>query len=291
MVFLKDNITIVGGDLRIVELSRMFANEGNIVYTYGLEKVEDIDNIKKCETLDGAIKSSEITITSIPLSSDKTNINLPFSEESISVERLLNSISDNLILTGNIKGDIKLLFEKEKINYIDLLEREELAILNCISTAEGAIQIAMQETKITLHGSNILILGFGRIGKIVAKMLIGIGVNVYCEARKYEDLAYIEAFGYIPVDLLELDSYLSDFQVIINTIPAMVIGKEQIDLLKKDCLIIDLASSPGGVDFEYAKQKQIKTIWALALPGKVAPITSAKYIKQTINNVFKEIKI
>lgn len=287
---MKNNITIIGGDLRTVELAKMFANDEYLVYTYGLEHMGNFDNIKMCENISEAISSSKIVVTAIPLSSDRVNINAPFSKEDIGIQNFLEDLNKNLIVTGNIKGNIKSMFEEKNVDYIDLLEREELAILNCISTAEGAIQIAMQETKRTLHGSNILILGYGRIGKILAKMLFGIGANVYCEARKYEDLAYIKAFGYAAIDLMELNSYLGNFEIIINTIPTKIIGKEQIDLLKNDCLIIDLASSPGGIDFDYAKEKEIKTIWALALPGKVAPITSAEYIKNTINNVLKEIK-
>ena len=80
----------------------------------------------------------------------------------------------------------------DKSNIIDIMKCEELAVLNSISTAEGAIQIAMEETNHTLHDSNILILGFGRIGKVLAKMLNAIGANVYCEARKNEDLAWIK---------------------------------------------------------------------------------------------------
>ncbi len=52
--------------------------------------------------------------------------------------------------------------------------------------------------------------------------------------------------------------------------------------VKKECLLIDLASKPGGIDQEEAKKQDLKSIWALALPGKVAPVTTAKFIKDTI---------
>jgi dipicolinate synthase subunit A len=53
-------------------------------------------------------------------------------------------------------------------------------------------------------------------------------------------------------------------------------------------LVIDLASKPGGVDFEYAQYKGIKTIHALSLPGKVAPVTTAMYMETVIYNIIKE---
>ena len=121
----------------------------------------------------------------------------------------------------------------------------------------------MEEYPKTLSSSNILVMGFGRIGKIVAKMLQGIGAKVFCEARKKEDLAYIQAFGYTPIDLSDLEENLGKFDIIINNIPTLILDKSRLNLLKKDVLILDLASKPGGVDFEYAKKQNIKTIWEI----------------------------
>ena len=178
----------------------------------------------------------------------------------------------------------------KNVNYIDLQRREEFTVLNTISTAEGTIQIAMEETQRTIHGSNVLIMGFGRIGKVLSKMLDGIGAKVYCEARKNEDIAWIKAYGYEPVHLNDLNENLNKFDVIINTIPFTVLDNEKLDLVKKDVVLIDIASNPGGIDRKAAKEKELKLIWALSLPGKVAPLTSAEFIKETIYHVLKEIE-
>lgn len=119
-------------------------------------------------------------------------------------------------------------------------------------------------------------------------MLFGLGAKVYCEARKTSDLAWIRAYGYEPIELKNLRQYLSEFDIIINTIPVLILGEDYLKDLNKDCLIIDLASNPGGVDKAVAKKLGIKTIWALSLPGKVAPITSAQFIKDTIYNILNE---
>ena len=132
-------------------------------------------------------------------------------------------------------------------------------------------------------------MGFGRIGKVLAKMLDGIGAKVYCEARKNEDIAWIKAYGYEPIHLNNLNEHLNEFDIIISTIPFQVLDKERLELVRKDVVIIDLASNPGGVDRKVAKEKDLKLIWALSLPGKVAPTTSAEFIKDTIYNIVKEI--
>lgn len=286
-------ISVIGGDLRIVKLVQMLSEDGYDINTFALEKAEIItklENVKQCANLKETVENSDIIIGPIPLSSNKKDINTPFSEEKIEVDKLINTISENKIfIAGSLSEEVLVLAENNKIKVIDLLKREELAVLNTISTAEGAIQIAMEETYKTIHGSKVLVLGFGRIGKILAKMLQGIGANVYCEARKNSDLAWIKAYGYNCVNLSELSSKIHEFDIIINTVPALVVDREKVEKIKEDCVIIDLASNPGGVDKEAIKQKGLKLIWALSLPGKVAPITSAEFIKETIYNILKEI--
>ena len=85
------------------------------------------------------------------------------------------------------------------------------------------------------------------------------------------------------------DKKIGEFEVIVNTIPFEVLNDERLDLVRKDALLIDLASNPGGIDRVAARNKKLKLIWALSLPGKVAPITSAEFIKETIDNVLDEL--
>lgn len=285
-------IAVIGGDLRIVKLVEMLAKDGYEISTYGLEKAESItkiNNVKQYENIEETVKDVQIVIGPIPLSSNNVQINTPFSEKTVTLEQVANVIEGKKFIAGNIKKELYELTEGKEVQIIDLLDREELVVLNTISTAEGAIQIAMEETTRTIHGSNILVLGYGRVGKILANMLKGIGANVYCEARKNVDLAWIKAYGYEPVRLNEIDGKLGKFNIIINTIPSMILDEEKIKLLNEECLIVDLASNPGGVDRTAAKKYGIKTIWALSLPGKVAPLTSAEFIKDTIYNIFKEM--
>ena len=147
----------------------------------------------------------------------------------------------------------------------------------------------MEETQRTVHGSNVLVMGFGRIGKVLAKMLDGIGAKVYCEARKDEDISWIKAYGYNPVHLNDLNENLNKFDIIINTIPFQILDEERLGLVRKEAIIIDLASNPGGVDRKAAREKGLKVIWALSLPAKVAPLTSAEFIKETLYHVLEEL--
>ena len=110
------------------------------------------------------------------------------------------------------------------------------------------------------------------------------GANVFCEARKMEDLAWITTYGYNKIPLKNLSENLSKFDIIFNTIPNIILDAEKLKLIKKSTLIIDLASKPGGVEQEAAKDLGLKMVWALAIPGKIAPKSAAKIIKQTIEH-------
>ena len=284
-------ISIVGGDLRIIRLIEMLIADVYKVYTYGLEMSEELlqMDVEMCSTIEETVSYSKVVVGPIPLSSDRKNVSTPFSKVKLPLEDLLKVLKDKKLIAGNILEFFKEQLEKEEISYIDLIKREEFSVLNAIATAEGTLQIAMEETQKTVHGSKVLVMGFGRIGKILAKMLDGIGAKVSCEARKDDDLAWIKAYGYEPIDLDKLNENLSKFDIIINTIPFQILNEERLNLVKKDVVLIDLASNPGGVDRKVAKEKELKLIWALSLPGKVAPITSAEFIKEVLYHVLEEI--
>ena len=281
-------ISIVGGDLRIVKLSEMLINEGAQVYTYGLEEADDVET-KKCDSLDQTVNFSDIIIGPIPFSSNGETINTPFSKEKIKVKDLFEKINGKILIAGSIRQEIYDLANSLNIKVIDIMKREELSVLNAISTAEGAIKIAIEETPKNLHGSNILVMGFGRIGKVLSHILSGLGAKVSCEARKNSDLAWIKAYGYDAIPLSELNENLYRYDIIINTIPYMVLDRDALKNIKQDALVIDLASNPGGVDKIAIKEMKIKFVWALSLPGKISPVTSAEFIKETLYNVVKEL--
>ena len=290
---MNKKFAVIGGDLRIIKLVKMLAEEGNAVYTFGLEKAEELkenENIIFCEKLSRAIPEDvEVVIGPIPFSSNGVNINAPFSNNEISVRELIHYLNAKILIAGSISPDIYNLANDEYIEIIDIMKREELAVLNTISTAEGAIEIAIANTNKIIHGSNVLILGFGRIGKVLARKMAGLSAKVTCAARKDEDLAWIRAYGHNETNINNLGENLSKYDIIINTVPHLILTKERLEYVKEDVLLIDLASNPGGIDKMAAKKLGIKLIWALSLPGKVAPITSAEFIKDTLYNMIKEM--
>lgn len=233
-----------------------------------------------------SLKDAEVVFTPIPFTKDNIYIN----EDNTKIDNLIEQLknTNKILISGVIKDNIREKLQENNITFHDIMEYEEFSIMNAIATSEGAIKKAIEMTDITLNNSNILILGYGRIGKILAQNLSGFGANIYCEARKKKDIALIKSMGYNEVDLKDLDNVLPKMDIIFNTIPSMMLNKERLDLLKKDVCIIDLASVPGGIDFEYSASKNMNVCWYLAIPSKDSPYSAALYIKETVDNILGE---
>ena len=170
----------------------------------------------------------------------------------------------------------------------DFLEREDFAVLNAIPTAEGAVETAMDMLPVTLHGACALVIGWGRIGKYLCTLLRGMGAHVTASARNAGDFAWIEACGLDALHTERLGGGLGRFDVIFNTVPHLVLTYSRLLELKRGCAVIDLASAPGGVDFEAADKLGISCRQALGLPGKCSPESAARHMKATLYAILGE---
>lgn len=159
---------------------------------------------------------------------------------------------------------------------------------NAVPTAEGAIQLAMEELPVTIQGLRALVIGNGRIGRAVAGRLSCLGADVTVSARRADDFARIETACWHALDTRQLTGHLAGFELVVNTVPAPVLGAAGLAELPSDCLLIDLASKPGGIDFDAAAALGRRVIWALSLPGKVAPISAARAIRDTLYTILQE---
>jgi dipicolinate synthase subunit A len=279
---------VIGGDMRNVYLAELLKKDYQYVEIYGFEKSGKPWAIKNAP-LDYILDGARVIVGGIPLLSENNNLTMPLSREKVTINEIIEKIPEkSLFIAGKIPDNIKKQLEARDIKCFDILEREELAVLNAVPTAEGAIHILLQELPMTLMGSRVLIVGYGRIGKILAKMLIGFGAEVWVAARKYSDLAWIEAQGYKPVPMHQLARYVSDMDAIVNTAPALVITKDILEKTRNGCFLLDLASAPGGIDFKAAEAFGFKVIWSLGLPGKIAPLTAGDIIRRTIYNIIEE---
>lgn len=282
------NFWVIGGDPRQAALAGLLADDGHGVHTFALEQGEGM----ACEkTLEGA-RLADCVILPLPAADGEGRLNAPLSAVSCPLGEIVDALRPGQLLCAGMVGPrLRELAEGRGLVLRDYFAREELAVANAVPTAEGAIQIALEEMPVTLHGSRALVIGYGRLGRALAPRLAGLGVKVSVAARKYADLAWAEGFGFGTEHTGELKGWLCGYDLVVNTAPALVLGKEELEELKPECVVIDLASLPGGVDFAAAQALGVKAVQALSLPGKVAPATAAAYLRSTICHILHELGV
>ncbi len=280
---MRPAISILGGDLRQVCLARLLSEDGWMVTTWGLEKGGGDGGAPLDQALEG-----DILLLPMPVCRNGM-LHLPLTDTELEAERLWARLRYDQLLLGGMSGDLsRRLMADYGLTLLDYYDREETQVANAVPTAEGALQLAMESTDRTLHGSRCLIIGYGRIGRLLADRLLALGAEVTVSARKYGDLAWIEAWGCRGVQTGALTGQLDRFDLIFNTAPALILDGTRLRETREDCVIIDLASAPGGVDLEAAKRLSRQAISAPGLPGKVAPRTAAAAIRDSVYHILEE---
>ena len=286
------SLAVIGGDLRQAFLAQLLCADGHGVTVFALDRHSFDSGVHRSAAPDFGITDAAAVILPIPAERDESWLNAPLSNTSYHIETILDAIPPGmLVLAGAASDAVRKRAAQNKLKLIDYLKREELAVRNAVPTAEGAIQLAMEELPITLQGARVLVLGNGRIGSILAAKLRALGASVVVSARSASDYARIEAAGHEHLPSYHLCGSLAQFDLVINTVPARILGAPQLAELPAGCLILDLASKPGGVDFTAAQQLSRRAIWALSLPGKVAPVSAARAIRDTVYAILEEEEI
>ncbi len=263
-------ITIIGGDTRLFTVKKRLETKGYRVDTLGLFEKDNAD-----------MKASQALILPVPTTRDGISVNTPLTKRMIFLEDIENAISaETLTLCCNYT------FKKGKS--IDYNSMDSYALLNAVPTAEGAIKIAMENTPFTLWGSKVLVIGFGRVGKILAHRLKGLGCRVTVSSRKSADFALSRGLDYSSCDTCLLNQAPLDYDIIFNTVDFKVLEDESFENTSCRC-IIDL-SSKGGFSLAAAQNQGITAIKAPGLPGIIAPETAGEILAHTITDILSSFK-
>ena len=203
------------------------------------------------------------------------------------VKRSAHSHRIQLILAGQVKPAQAALAAELDLKLVDYFRREELTVANAAATAEGTVQVILEHLERSLLGSQCLVLGFGRIGKLLCHRLTAMGTRVTAAARRPESLAWAKAYGYETADIGRLEGNLGAFDVGVNTVPEPSFGEDRLRELKPGCLCVDVASVQG-IDLNAAEALGLEGVWARGLPGKLMPKTAGAVIRDTVYTIIKE---
>ncbi len=283
------DFSVIGGDMRQAKLCELLAADGHTVSSFALDRFDFKGKARPCKTVKECVGDSGCVILPLPVAVRDGLLNAPLSQSHHTVAEVLSAIpKDVLILGGRVDEATRAEAAGLGLGVTDYFDREELAVKNAVATAEGALSVIMDETAVTVSGTRCLVIGFGRLGKVICHRLRGLGAEVSAAARSWADLAWIEAYGYSPVRMEFLSDALPRFDVIVNTVPALILDRDRLAGLKPGCLCLDLASKPGGTDFSEASRLGVHAIWALGLPGEAAPVSAGANIRDTVYNILRE---
>ncbi len=284
----KGKIGFIGGDRRMLECAKALAQNRFETAVCGFERYTgDFGDVIKTD-ISGALTRSCAVVLPLPCCTHGLVLNAPFGANEINCREILDMLSGKAqglkVFCGKATPELSALAEKKGIKLIDYFDSEKLQILNAIPTAEGAICAAIQESPITLHGSSCLVTGYGRIAKLLSTKLIHLGAQVTVVARNDEALTWAKAFGCDALHISQIGSVIGSSDFIFNTVPQIVIGEGEIALADKQAVMVELASSPGGIDLDAARKHGIRVVHALGLPGKNSPKSAGMYISEFLED-------
>ena len=280
---------VLGGDMRILKLTGLLAADGHSVHVFGMDRMPPEPGVIQSETLQEACSGAAAVLLPLPATNGQGSVTSPLSSRILPCEAALQAVELGCpVLAGRITPDLAQAARKAESRLTDYFLREELIVANAAATAEGAIQLLMEETDACILGLRVLVIGYGRIGKLTAHRLRAMGAEVTVSARKCADIAWIRAMGYTPAETGALEDVLGSFDAVVNTVPALVLDEARLMRLRQDCVCIDLASNPGGLDFAAASRLGLRAVWALGLPGEVAPRAAAAAIREAVYNILRE---
>lgn len=277
---MTDRFLIIGGGIRLQKACDAFIREGYKAEIY-----------KGGKPLKVAVDNADVILLGLPASPDGENTELENGEKIPLRDIAALCGGRKKVLGGRFSEKAKAIFDIYSVRWADYAECEEFEILNAVPTAEGAIQIAMEEFPFTLHGAKVSITGFGKVARALSMRLKALGAECTIVARSPSQRAEAESLGFTAVDFPHLPHVAKESRILFNTVPAQVFDKTVLSELSPHQGVIDLASKPGGVDLEAAKMLGVNVIWALGLPGKVAPESAGEIIQKTACNIACDLRL
>jgi dipicolinate synthase subunit A len=281
----------IGGDARQLEVIKSFIKMRANITLIGFDNLQTpLSGTMQKAFEPGVLSRADVVVLPVIGTDDKGEISSIFTSKTlILTEEHMKALPNHAtIFTGLARPYLKKLCNKYHISYVELMQRDDVAIYNSIPTVEGAIMMAIQNTDITIHSSNTLVLGLGRVGLTLARTLQAIGAHVKTGISNSADFARAFEMGVNPFYLHDLEEHAENAELIFNTIPAQVLTATVLARVRHDAVMIDIASKPGGIDYHYAEKRGLKAILCPSLPGIVAPKTAGRIIAATIRQLMME---
>lgn len=279
------SISVIGGDSRQLFAAQYLGTSGYNVTLFGCEHGNIPQNTSETEKIEKAMES-DIIILPLPVTKNGKAINTPLSSGVITLKDVADRLTEkhSVFLGMGQPNFIKQL--QAKAGFVcDYFKIEEFTYKNALLTAEGILSIILTKLPVTVFGLKTGIAGYGRIGGFISEMLKNLGAEVTVFARNSLQLTKAEANGLKIAHLKDMKNRLSEFDCIVNTVPSRIFDEDSIRNVNNNCLLIEAASAPYGIDPDACSKHSKTLIKAFSLPGKTAPKSAGIIIGETIKMI------
>ena len=268
-------IAVVAGDRREQEIARQAALTGATVKAFAFPWPDGgIDGVMRCASAAEALQGAHVALFPIPGIAPDGALFAPSSPERIILTReaLAGLHAPRHIILGWADPHLKAHGEALGIIFHEYEWDKDLMLLRGPAIVEGMLRVIIENTDITIHKSNVCVVGQGTIGLLVTRTLIALGATMHVAARNKIQRAEAHAAGAIAHTLADLAAVAPTLDTLISSVPAQIVNRDVLARLPKHALLVDLAAPPGGIDRDTAKELGLKFIWARGM-GSRAPVT------------------
>jgi dipicolinate synthase subunit A len=268
-------IAIVGGDEREREIARQAGLTGAQVRAFGFPwPAGGIHSVHLAASPADALDGARIALFPIPGIAANGQLFAPACDQPIvpDTELLAAMAPDAHIVLGYPDHRLERAAGELGISLHEYESDRELMLLRGPAICEGALQLAIEHTDVTIHASPVAVVGQGTIGSLMTRTLVSLGARVHVFARRAEQRAAAYAAGAEPHELGELAEMAPSLAMVFSTVPAPVVDATVLERLPVPSLVMDLAAPPGGVDLDAARRFGHRAVWARGM-GRRAPVT------------------
>lgn len=274
------SVLLLGGDVRQKYACEYLAEWGCDARAFTSFTLDE--NMRAC------IRDAAAIVLPLPCTNDGVYINMPFLEEKIKIRDIAESAgAECLLLGGKIPFALRSELDALGKRYVDYYEIETFQIQNALLSAEGAIYYAKQSLDSSFWGARVGILGFGRIGKMLAYLLRSTGARVSVFARRESDISWSRMLSMeaLCIGGEKYFSHIGKQDIIFNTVPYNIITDSVASVILPRTLIIDLASAPYGIGEDVLKKYLLNYRRELGIPGRYAPRSAGEILAQAVSSM------
>lgn len=263
-------IVFIGGDKRELTVMEAMLAAGHSVEAYAFPPAALPPGARDCPDPQAALAQADACVLPLPpLREDALLHHLGADELHLEDGLFAQAPAGLVVLTGIATPYLQCIAPRAVV--VGLLDSEDLAQPLAEATAEGALAEAIRLSEGMLWGQQALVIGYGRIGRALAWRLEGLGMQVVVLNRGAARAEEARELGMQVGDWSQLTAIAAQSAFIFNTAPGLVLGRSQLQWLRRDALIVDLAATPGGVDFAAAAELGLRAVLAGGLPGRYSP--------------------